>query len=160
MTDFDYPPSWDVSLEEALSSVEADLEDARGRVDKLEDDEDATNDALAEAYSRRQRLESNRDALEWAVQQFGEGARVSMTAFTATTRARTLDEIQRTAVGQVGNEETRIWLLAAALDDAPWLDPGDDLADAYRITGELPPALQDYLDDQLTDLNDLSEGNS
>jgi len=160
MTDFDYPPSWDVTLEEALSTVKGDLEDAESRVDEFEADEDATDEALAEAYSRRQRLESNRDALEWAIQQFRSEARIKMTAFTATTRARTLDEIQRTAVGQVGNEETRIWLLAAALDDAPWLDSGDELGDAYRITGELPPALQDYLDDQLTDLNDLSEGNS
>lgn len=160
MTDFDYPPSREFTLTSALAGVEDDLSDAEQRIERLEDDEDAQDSALAEARQSRQAAESQRGGLEWAIREFGEDARVCLEAFTATTRARTLDEVRASTVGSVGSEETRIWLLAAALSEAPWLDGDEDLPKAYRITGELPPPVQDYLDDVLEDVNDLAEGNS
>mgnify|MGYP006275541869 CR=1 FL=1 len=160
MTDFEYPPTREFTLQSALADVETTLANAEERVDDLESDEDAQESALAEARQDREDAASKKNALEWAVREFGTDARVVLEAFTATTRARTIDEMQSSTMGDVGGMESRIWLLAAALQDAPWLTGDEGLPEAAQVTGALPPAVQDYLDDELTDLNDLSEGNS
>ncbi|MCD2204409.1 hypothetical protein [Halobacterium sp. KA-6] len=160
MTSFDYPPTREFTLETALADVRSELADAEARVDELEDDEHAQASALQDARSEREDAASKRNALEWAIREFGEDATITLEAFTATTRARTLDEMQSSTMGDVGGMESRIWLLAAALEEAPWLNGSEDLAEAARVTGALPPAVQDFLDDELTQLNDLSEGNS
>jgi len=160
MTDFTYPPTREFTLEEALADVESELADAKRRVDELEDDENAKQSALQDARSEREDAAGKQRALNWAIGEFGEDATITMEAFTATTRARTLDEMQSSTMGDVGGMESRIWLLAAALQEAPWLTGDEDLAEAARVTGALPPAVQDFLDDELTALNDLSEGNS
>ena len=155
----DYPPTTEYTLESAHSSVEEDLASAEDRLQSLEDDDDATDKALAKARSRLNTLQNHREALEWGIDQWSKDAAVALTAFTAQTRARTLDTINDKTVGSVGGEETRVWLIASSLDSAPWLDPDDDLVGDYRNTGSLPPALQDWLDSLVTDLNDLSSGN-
>ncbi|MUV59975.1 hypothetical protein [Halobacterium sp. CBA1126] len=159
MTDFDYPPTRTFTLEEAKGDVESELADAEARVDELEDDEDAQESALRDARSEREDAAGKQRALNWAIGEFGEDATITMEAFTATTRARALDEMQSSTMGDVGGMESRIWLLAAALQAAPWLNGSEDLEEAARVTGALPPAVQDFLDDELTDLNDLSSEN-
>jgi len=164
----DYPPSTELTLSAALSNLEDDLAEAQDRVDELEADENAKQSALAEAHSRVNTLENHRKGLQWAIHGdnseggfdgWGENTEIRVTAFTAQSRARTLDTINNKTVGTIGAEETRVWLIAAALDTAPWLDAGDDLEGDYRNTGSLPPALQDWLDSQVEQLNDLSAGN-
>lgn len=155
----DYPPSTELTLEASLSNVEEELEAAKDRLGELEDDDDAKKSALREARSRVGSLSNHADGLRWAIDAWGEEAEVRLTAFTAQSRARTLDTINNKTIGTIGAEETRVWLIAAALDAAPWLDASDDIEGDYRNTGNLPPALQDWLDSEVEDLNDLSPGN-
>lgn len=159
MTDFDYPPAREVTLAQARDDVAESLTDAEGEVDRLEDDDDATESALAEARSEVEVTENRLDALGWAVDVFGDDATIALRAFTTTTRSRVLDTLQRKTVGPVGPNRTEDWLTAAGVTTAPWLDGDEDLQKQAAILGELPPALSDWLNDQLSDLNDLSEGN-
>jgi len=138
MTDIDYPPTRTLAFGDALDAVEADLEDA---------DDDAETAAT----------ESQQDALSWAVEQWGSDETVTLAAYTATTRAQTIDQFNTTTAG-AGAEELNIWLVAAGLDAAPWLDD-QDIALKAVATGQLPPALIDWMRDELDDLNALSEGN-
>jgi len=138
MTDVDYPPTRTITFGDALESVAAELEAAA--------EDDAT---MAQA--------SHRDALSWAVDQWGSDATVTLAAYTATTRARTIDQFNATTAG-AGAEELNIWLVAAGLEDAPWLSDHDITSQA-TATGQLPPGLIDWLRDELDDLNALDEGN-
>jgi hypothetical protein len=174
--DFNYPPTETRVLGAALEAAEEDLADAQRRVDELEaqqDDDDRPDpdaSTLGEARSERSQAQNRRDALHWAVhgdntedgfQGWGEDAEVVLEAFTARSRARALDAVRNKTMGDVGGEETRIWLVAAAIQSAPFLDgDGDEsLADAQSVVGRLPPALQDWLDDAMDSVNDISEGN-
>lgn len=142
----DYPPSRTVTLGSALSAAEQ-------RVDELKpDDEDDEPDA--EIVPAR----NERDALQWAVGRWGEGAEITLEAYTARTRARVTDTLRQEMVGEPGPSEQDIWLIAAGLSDAPWIDD-HDLASKAAATGQLPPALVDWLNGQVDDINDLSEGN-
>lgn len=159
MTDFDYPPTHTVTLDQALAAAEERVEKAVAEVKRLEDDDDATGEALAEARQERSDARSQRDALSWAVEEFGGEATVELQAFTATTRSRTLDTVNRVRMGRVGDSELRDWLIAAAIQSAPWADDPTDLEATHEATGRLPPALRDWLNHQLNDLNDLSGKN-
>jgi len=141
-TDFDYPPTSTLTLGVALDDVERELDEAEEG-----DDTDVGQ------------LTADRDALTWAVGEFGEAAEITLEAFTTTTRSRTIDTLQRTRVGDVGSNLINDWLVAAGVVDAPWLEGGEDLETRAEITGQLPPALTDWADAQLDDLNELSEGN-
>ncbi|AFH22018.1 hypothetical protein OSG_eHP14_00190 [environmental Halophage eHP-14] len=141
---FNYPPTRTQTLGSALDTAE-------NRVSELETDDDTGAQTLANARNQR-------DALHWAVNEFGEDAEIVLSAYTATTRARTLDTLRGDILGDPGPEEIGNWLVAAGVDDAPWIDDKDTQSKAQR-TGQLPPALVDWLDRQLDDLNDLSEGN-
>lgn len=135
MTDIDYPPSREWTLEAALADAE---------------DTDAP-EGSPEA--------NQRDALRWAVAQFGGDATVTLRAFTAGTRSRTLDTAGQTTMGELGHNQVQDWLTAAGVVDAPWLDGDEDLEARHELLAALPPALTDWLNAKLTDLNDLSEGN-
>lgn len=168
MSDFNYPPSRTVTLAAALGDVESDIEDTAGRIAQLEDDEDAEAEALAKARGEHSQLTSQRDALEWAVDGdgreggfdgWGEDAEVTFKAFTATTRSRVLDTVNRVTMGPVGESQTRDWLISAGVQAAPWLDEAAGLEEKHEATGNLPPALRDWLNAELNDLNDLTSGN-
>lgn len=159
MTDIDYPPSRTRRFGAALASIEDRLATAEQRIADLEADEDATDQALAEARQDRATAANQRDALQWAVAQFGEDAELTLRAFTATSRARVLDTLNRTVVGAVGGQQTRNWLIAGSIEAAPWLDGDEDLAEQASVTGALPPGLVDWLDAELEELNDLTAGN-
>jgi hypothetical protein len=142
MTEIAYPPSTTVTLADALDDLEE-------RVATLDEDDPDHRPTV-----------NQRDALSWAVEEFGGDAEVVLTAYTAATRARVQDALRSSVVGDVGTGRTQLWLAAAGVDDAPWLSAGDDLATTADVTGQLPPALVDWLQAQLDDLNDLGdEGN-
>jgi len=141
-TSFDYPPTTTLTLGVALDDVEQELAAA-----EEDDDTDVGQ------------LRADRDALAWAVSEFGESGEVTLEAFTTTTRSQTIDTLQRTRVGDVGSNLINDWLVAAGVVNAPWLEGGEDLETRAEITGQLPPALTDWLDAQLDGLNELSEGN-
>lgn len=139
MTGFDYPPTkaWD-------------LQAARERAQERADTADDATD--------RRRAENQADALGWAVSEFGGEASVELAAYTAQTRARVLDTLQTEIAGDIGPEETQLWLVAAGVESAPWFDD-HDLPSKAAATNRLPPALVEWLNSELDDLNDLSEGN-
>jgi len=156
-TDFDYPPTQTVALGVALDAVESDLDDAKADLADLDDD--AVDRVIRETRAGVSQAQRHVKALQWAVDQFGEEATVTLQAYTATTRARVTDTINRTHIGTVGPDETEVWLIAAGVEAAPWLSGGEDLQTTVEITGQLPPALTDWLADELDELNDLSAGN-
>lgn len=163
MTDFDYPPSRTYEFGAALEDVEQRLADTEERVDELEaqaaDEEDPDVQGLQEAYQELTTASNYRDALDWAVREWGEAAEITLQAFTAKTRADVLDTIQRTRVGHVGPEQRRNWLVAAGVQAAPFVDESDDVETKAGIVEQLPPALTDWIDEEIEDLNDLTAGN-
>jgi len=161
MTDFDidYPPSRTYQLSAALDEAKRRVNRLDERIDELEADDEATDQALAEARQERSNAAKQRDALSWAIDEFGADAELTLEAFTANSRARVLDTLQRATVGQVGSEQARNWLIAGSITDAPWLEGGENLRERAEIADAVPPALLDWLDDELEDLNELTEGN-
>jgi hypothetical protein len=162
MTGFDYPPSRTWTLSDALEDVTERLSEAEAEVADLEaeqDDDTQPPRALREARQQRQTLSNQQDALKWACREFGDDAEVTIEAFTTGTRDRVTDTLRRTAVGPIGNDKLQTWLVAGGVTEAPWLATDDDLAQQAAYVEALPPALTTWIDDQLDDLNDLSEGN-
>lgn len=146
MTDIDYPPTRSITLDNALAQ-------ANDRVSDLEpdaEDEDAERGIVA--------ARSQRDALAWALDQWGDEATVDLQAYTARDRARVHDTVRNEIMGDIGGNELQVWMVAAALTDAPWLDD-KDLQSKAQATARLPPALVDWVKRQLDDINDLTEGN-
>lgn len=145
-TNFDYPPTQTYRLGAALEQAEKRVADLEADADP--DDYDRT---LNEA-------ENQRDALQWAVDEFGDDAELELQAYTAHTRAQVLDTLRNDVFGNPGEEETTVWLIAAGIAAAPWLDD-HDIGSKATVTGQLPPALLDWIETEIDDLNDLSEGN-
>jgi len=138
-TDFDdYPPTQTHRLGTAL-------EDARDRADSDADD--------AATWGRYVH------GLQWAIDQWDADADIVLQAFTTRLRNRTLDAANRETVGPLGPNRTRTWLVAAGVQSAPWVADDSDLVEQAQVTGQLPPALVDWLDAKQDALNDLSEGN-
>lgn len=154
-TDFNYPPTTTIVLEAAVDTAQRRLEDCSDRVADLEADDDATRQALQEARSDYQDADNQHDALQWAVTEFAAEAEITLRAHTSETRSEVLDTINRTTMGEVGSNQLQDWLVAAAIVNAPWLSGGEDIRTRADITGELPPALTDWLARELEDLNDL-----
>lgn len=137
MTDIDYPPAQTYTLGGALSTVEDDL------------------DALDEDADERATLANQRDALQWALDQWDAEAELMLQAFTATRRADVVDTLNRTTVGPVGAQKTRTWLVMCSVETAPWLGGGEDYQARAAVADSLPPALVDWLESELEELNDL-----
>jgi len=156
MTDINYPPTRTLVLGVAAEALAQDHDDAEDRIASLDDD---ATQQRREAIADRNSAQAQHEAVTWAINEFGDDAEIQLRAFTATHRARVLDTINQTVVGQVGSEETRTWLVAGSIKSAPWLDGDESLREQAELTGALPPALIDWLDAELDDLNDLSEGN-
>jgi len=133
MSGVDYPPSRTIRLGDALEAAEAKADDEG-------------TDGGWETY---------RDGLSWAVDQWGEDAEISVEAFTGASRARILDTARQHTVGELGRSRQRNALIAGSVIAAPWFDGDDDLATRLRVTGELPPALLDWLDQEVAELNEL-----
>jgi len=130
MTDFDYPPTRTYRL---------------GDLAESDDLSDAKVGAMGEA-------------VKW----FGEDATVTLQAPTGRTRARAIDKLNKTTVGDVGKEQAKIWIATANLQEAPWLADNDDqgLSMQAQVTGDLPPALLTWLQEEMDDLSSLGdEGN-
>jgi hypothetical protein len=161
--DFDYPPSQTYTLAAALDTIEDRVNELKERIDDLEaqrdnDDEADVGEDLVEARNEKDAAENKRDALQWAVNEFGEDAELTLEAYTTKTRSRTIDTFRAQTVG-AGSEELNDWLVAAGVADAPWMDDGADLQERADVVGELPPALTDWIEGELDDLNNLAEGN-
>jgi hypothetical protein len=131
-----YPPSTTLRLGDELESLQADADD---------DEADVS--------------ETHIEGLQWAVSEFGEDGTVRVEGFTTASRDRTVDTANRETMGPVGPSVLRTWLVAASITEAPWLDGDEDLADKHDYVGALPPAFSDWLDSQVEEANDLSEGN-
>ena len=135
MSDFDYPPSTTVTLSDELDQLQRRAEDGN-----------EANDTHIEA-------------LEWAINEFGADATVCVQGMTTTKRDRTVDTANRVTMGPLGASALRTWLVAASITEAPWLEGGEDLEEQQALLGALPPSVSDWLDAQVEDINDLSEGN-
>lgn len=171
MTDFDYPPSQEYTLGAVLDKLEAQVADQQATVDDLEpdDEEDEVDDeqALREARVELESLETHRDGVRWAVHGddrdggfdgWGEDATVVLQAYTGKTRADVVDTLRNEVLGTFGERMVTNWMIAAGIEDAPWIDDKDIMSKAAP-TEQLPPPLLDWLEAELDDLNDLSAGN-
>lgn len=167
-TDFDYPRASTVAFGTAVEDLADRVDDLEAKTGELADavdvpdDEDPDPAAVKELQETRQDLSQARqqhDALQWAVDQWGEDAEVRLQALTAGSRARVEDTLREGRVGGAGVANQENWILAACLTDAPFLGDGDDLQDRVAVIAELPPALADWLRAELDALNDLSAGN-
>jgi hypothetical protein len=167
MTDFEYPPTATYELGTVLADVEDQLKQL-DEDDEAAGDEDESGADEADLGDSRDSLERTQHALQWAVygddredgfDGWGADATITLTASTATSRAEILDTLNRATVGPVGENTVEVWFVAGHVESAPWLDGGEDLQTRHQITGNFPPALQDWLRDELDELNGLTEGN-
>jgi len=102
------------------------------------------------------------EAMAWAVEEFGEDATITLQAPTAMERAHAIDKLNQAAVGDVGAERVKVWIVTATLQEAPWLADDDDqeLPMQAQMTGALPPAFLTWLQEEMDDLSSLGgEGN-
>jgi hypothetical protein len=164
MPDFDYPRTATYRLGDALSDAEERVQTLQCRIDSLSDREDPPEGDLDEKRSERASWEQHKSALQWAVHGddrddgfdgWGEDAEVRLSSLTANDRGRALDTAQRTTVGDLGSRQARTWLIAVGIEAAPWISDDATLRERAAVTGSLPPALRDWLDEQLEDLNAL-----
>ena len=170
MTDFGYPPTVRYELGSALANVEQRVDDLERRISNLkeqagqDDVPDDLRDQLQDARADRQSVLTQQEGLQWAVHGdaredgfdgWGEDAVVELQAFTGGSRARILDTAERSTVGTLGQQQLRVWLIAGAIETAPWLDGDEDLLEQQQQTKSLPPMLIDWLDAELEDLNEL-----
>jgi len=130
MPGIDYPPTREVRLGDAPTVDVAELDGVDG-------------EAVA-------------DGVAWLCEEFGAEATVTLSALTAGERARLMDTVQRDRVGGAGEGLLENWVVAACLDEAPWLAEDADLADRAQLVGDLPPQVVDWLSAELDDLNDLT----
>lgn len=155
MTDINYPPSRTVTLETALADVDDRISELDDRIDDLAAEAATTDEALADARTHRQDATRHRQALQWAVDEFGGDAEITLEAHTTTTRSRVMDTANQQTMGSLGQSQLADWMHAAGVADAPWLDGGEDLGTRADLLGALPPRLTDWIATQLEDLNDL-----
>lgn len=143
MTRFDYPPSRTLRLGDAL--------------DRMRDAQDTADAGLAE--DARGSVQEFEAGLEWAVEEFGTDAEIELHAIDTGTRARIQDHIQGNVVGDAGSGLVSNYVLAACIDDAPFVEDGDDLDDRAELVSHLPPQVTDWLGSELDDLSELTAGN-
>jgi len=171
MPDYNYPPSITYRLGDELDIVTERVGDLEEDLNALDGGAEDVDEERGDLRQDLQNARENRDALRWAVSGdsdpdgwngWGREATVTVEAYTGESRARTLDTARRKTMGPLGPQQLRLWLIAGALVEAPWLDEDDDLAAAKTATGRLRPDLVDWLDGTLEDLNDqagATEGN-
>lgn len=171
MSDFGYPPSRELELGQERSQLEDTLDELDREIEQLQqraENDDVDEQTLQAKRQQYSDADSARDALVWAIEGdgredgfdgWGGDATVTIQSYTASRRARVLDELNRSVVGEVGSNLVRNWIVAGSVTAAPWLDGGESLREQSEIAGQLPPGLLDWLDDQLSDLSQLTEGN-
>lgn len=137
--DFDYPPTETLVLGDALEEYEA------AAPDEAVDPETA-DEARAVTFA---------EGLSWAVDEFGTDAEIVLEGFTAGTRAQVVDRLTNDRVGDIGQRLTTNWMIAAAIVECPWFDDEVPLEDMVTAVAQLPPAVVDWLDHELEELNDL-----
>jgi len=159
----DYPPTREYTLEAALESVKADIENGQAEIDDLEaklpdgdeDPDPATTKALREARQRKSTVESYRDALKWAIGEWGEDAKIEIRGIDTNARKQVQKALRTGWMGEATTEDLNHYLIAESLMDAPWVQPDDDIHDLAGFLDELPPGLSDWIEDEMDDLNDL-----
>lgn len=117
-----------------LADAEADLEEEIAAVDdELADlpDDSAEADALE---GRRDRLKYLKNGIEYHADEWGADAEVTVGALTAGEEAM----MDRERPDHAGDKERRLWYVAAATDDAPYV--GDDLSETFANVADLHPA--------------------
>lgn len=159
MTDFNYPPQQTYQFDTERDSLDETISELEHERDQLEATDDRDGDRLQTVRSELQDARGHREAIAWAIEEFGSGATVTLKATTTRARSRAVDTAQRSTTGTLGVEQMQDWLLAASIVDAPWQDDDASLAERGRITGALPPALSNWLRSKQQSLNDLSPGN-
>lgn len=127
--DFDYPPTETLVLGDALERWQ-----------------DADDHDRADTFA---------DGLGWAVDEFDADAEIVLEALTAGRRNEVIDRINSSRVGDVGDGLVTNWMIAAAITECPWFDDEAPLEDMVAAVAQLPPAVVDWLEHELGELNDL-----
>jgi hypothetical protein len=161
----DYPPTETITLGVALEAIGADLRDIEARIEELkselpdedsdEDPDPATTKALREKRSEQSTLNSQKDALEWAVNQWDADAEIKLEAIQAIDRERARDALRTGRMGEITTGVLKRYMATQCLKTAPWVETDDDIHDKAKFLGELPPGLRDWLQAELDELNDL-----
>jgi hypothetical protein len=96
------------------------------------------------------------DGVAFLVDAFGADAEVTLSSMTSGERAMLDDRIRDGRVGDPGPRTKENFVVALGVDDAPWLEGGEDLETKVQILADSPPQVVDWLSVELDDLNDLS----
>jgi hypothetical protein len=133
-----------ITIEDALAELGERIDEYQAKMERL-DEETAADETLPDMYdtaqSRQDRLRYLQNGLQWQRDEEGWGdATVELGALTAGEKAM----MHRTASDTAGQEEMRLWFVAASTVDAPYA--GDDLEATFQNLSSCHPGFAEWVE--------------
>jgi len=141
-----------ITIEEAR----AELTEGIDAIDEALDDLDPDTDQAVALRDRRGKLTFWRNGLNWQVQEGDWTAETELTVGAITAGEEAM--MHREVPDQVGDDEFRLWFVAASVEAGPFVEDG--LKDTFHNVSDLPPAVVKWLEAKANSLGTASdEGN-
>lgn len=148
-------------LQDVAQGLDQRLDNLADKVAKAGDDED-TSESVQEA----RQLEGHLAGIQWAIDEYGADAEITLGALTTGEYARVSDYTTDAANEQVGGPTSvegasQIFFVAAGLVDAPFVDDSAGFEDRCAAVRGLPPQITRWLESQVDELTtpDVDLGN-
>lgn len=153
-------------LGEVADRLDARLDELADTVsdEQPDDDSDAT-EAYQEAVQEARDVDQHYKGVLWAVEQWGADAEVVLAPLATGAHAQVLDYSMDLKQNQVGGPDSiqgsrRLFFVAAGLEDAPFLDGGEDIEARVGELSGLPNQFTGWLHSEVDDISSPDvEGN-
>jgi hypothetical protein len=141
-----------ITIEEAR----AELTEGIDAIDEALDDLDPDTDQAAALRDRRGTLTYWRNGLDWQVQDGDWTAETELTVGAMTAGEEAM--MHREVPDQVGDDEFRLWFVAASVEAGPFVE--GELSETFANVANLHPAVVRWLEAKANSLGTASdEGN-
>jgi len=141
-----------ITVEEAR----AELTEGIDAIEKALEDLDENTDEAAALRDRRGTLTYWRNGLDWQTSEEDWNTETELTIGAMTAGEEAM--MHREMPDQVGDDEFRLWFVAASVEDGPFVE--DELADTFANVADLHPAVVKWLEAKANSLGTASdEGN-
>lgn len=151
-----------IRLADARDRLFREREDLAERAANLavaESDEEARTQAV-QIRDEAETVESHAHGLQWAVEQWGEDATVTVRALTAGDSARVDQHLDQHWMGDASESIRSHARIAVAIESAPFVDPGSDLTDTHTAIADLDhDGFVDWLAAEVEDFSTPGLGN-
>lgn len=141
-----------ITVEEAR----AELSEAIDAIDEALEDLDEDTDEADALRNRRGTLSYWRNGLDWQTSEEDWSAETELTVGAMTAGDEAM--MHREMPDQVGDDEFRLWFVAASVEEAPFVE--GELSDTFANVAGLHPAVVKWLEAKANSLGTASdEGN-